>query len=336
MANHTKLSQLERLLISRWKKQGLSNKECASRLGRHVSTIGRELKRNLYRGEHETFYEPLHAQSRADERKERAWRAKHPLKNKLVFRYVTKNLVRGWSPDQISGRLKYCKYPDDPSKHICAETIYQFIYQPKYKHLKLWEYLRRGQKKRRVRSGRKVHKSGIPDRVSIHQRPIEIQERIVAGHWEGDTVVGKNRTHGLHTAYERVSSLIRFELMEDLTAEASIKAQLRIYGKYPKHMRLSTTLDNGSEHVRHSRLTEELGMNTYFADPYSSWQRGGNENANLWIRYYFPKGTDFRKISKDELKAVESELNNRPRKRLNYKTPTEVFRELLSKGCNRS
>lgn len=336
MKYHTKLSQVERVLISAWKKEGLSNSECARRLNRHVSTIGRELKRNCYQSKSAKFYEPLNAQAKAQKRKARAWLAKHPLKNKVVFDFVIKNLKKGWSPDQIAGRIKEVEYPDDPSKHICAEAIYQYIYHPQNKHYAYWNYLRRGQKKRRTRSGRKVHRSRIPDRVSIHDRPDQVDSRVEPGHWEGDTVVGKGKTHGLHTAYERVSSLFRFELMEDLSASSSIKAQLSIFDDYPPYLRKTTTLDNGKEHVKHRLLSEKLGVDTYFADPYSSWQRGGNENANLWLRYYFPKGTDFRTIHPDELKAVERELNNRPRKRLNYKTPTEVFNQFLSKGCNRN
>lgn len=312
----------------------MSNKECARRLRRHVSTIGRELRRNRYVGEKDTFYEPLHAQQKAVERKERAWKAKHPLKSAKVYRYVIYHLRKGWSPEQIAGRLKEEDYPDDPSWHISHETIYQFIYHPSQKDARWWEYLRRGRKKRRKKHGRAVHRSRIPDRVSIHQRPKGANQRTEIGHWEGDTVVGKGRDNGLHTAYERLSSLYRFEPMEDLSSESSIKAQLKIYGSYPKKARKSTTLDNGSEHVQHTTLNKKLHVSTYFADPYSAWQRGGNENANMWLRYYFPKGTDFGKISYEELKAVEWELNNRPRKRLGFKTPQEVFDEYLNR-CNR-
>jgi IS30 family transposase len=248
---------------------------------------------------------------------------------------VIKRLMRGWSPEQIAGRLKHAAYPNDPSLHICHETIYRFIYHPDQKLRSWWEYLRRGQKKRRKKGGRKRQRCRIPDRVSIHQRPERVDKREEFGHWEGDTVVGKGRDHGLHTTYERVSSLYRFALMESFTADASYKAQKRIYTSYPKPARKSTTLDNGLEHAKHKKVEKETGIKAYFADPYSAWQRGGNENGNLWLRYYFPKGTDFRTIPREELKAVEWELNNRPRKRLGFKTPQEVFNEKL-KGCNRS
>lgn len=329
MKNHTKLTLAERKIIAVWVQDGKSLRECARLLGKHHSTVVREIKRNSFK---KNIYEPLHAQARADERKRNAWeRGKHPLKNKDVFEYVIKKLRKGWSPEEISGRLRKIDHKGDPRWQICKETIYAFIYSdhPKAKELNLWEYLRRKQKKRKKQKGRSVHRHKIPDRVSIHERPEVIDERKEFGHWEGDTVIGRGRNHGIHTEYERVSSLIRFEKMSDLTANSSLLAQKKIFEPLPPNVRKSVTLDNGHEHVKHKKLKEDVGVDTYFADPYSSWQRGGNENANLWIRYYFPKGTNFNTIPEEELKDVEYELNTRPRKRLNYKTPLEVFTSYL-------
>lgn len=326
--HHTKLTFSERRLLDLLLKQGLSIRECARKLARSHSTVSRELSGNSYEGR---FYEPLHAQAKADEKRRYAWNTKHPLKNKDVFAHVVRKLRRGWSPEVISGRLREVDHPGDPYWQICAESIYVFIYSdhPKAKELKLWEYLRRKQKKRKKQTGRSVHRLKIPDRVSIHQRPDVINQRTEFGHWEGDTVVGKGRRHGIHTEYERISSMTKIERMADLTASSSLLAQEKIFGLLPPKARKSTTLDNGSEHVKHTELKRDIGVDTYFADPYSSWQRGGNENTNLWIRYYFPKGTDFSTIPEVELKDVEWELNNRPRKRLNYKTPQEVFSSYL-------
>jgi IS30 family transposase len=308
----------------------------------------------------EIIYEPLHAQAVADGRKQNAFLTKEPLKNKRIYSYVLKHLRSGWSPEQIAGRLKYL-HPNDPSWHLCHETIYAFIYKEKTdvsksgrlnprladgrkkdieknittltdKNRPLYEFLRRKQIRRRKRSGRKTHRVRIPDRVSIHDRPKEVEARKQFGHWEGDSLVGPGHRNGLHTEYERVSSLIRFGFLQGITAEEMVKAARRIFGPLPALARRSITLDNGSEHTDHRQLTDTLGIAAYFADPYSSWQRGGNENANLWIRYYFPKGTDFSSIGKEELRDVERELNNRPRKRLGYKTPREVFTEYL-KTC---
>lgn len=324
----TKLTFSERKLISFWRKENISLRECGRRLGRSHSTVVRELKRNSFKG---IIYEPLHAQNRAEERKAHAWKAKHPLKNPLLYGYITKRLRWGWSPEVISGRLRSVEHPGDSHFRICPETIYRFCYHQRFQRegLNWWEYLRRKQKKRKKQNGRSVHRLRIPDRVSIHERPEIVNQRTEFGHWEGDTLVGLGRKHGLHTAYERLSSLIRLTKMADLTALSSLKAQETIYGNLPSLARKSTTLDNGHEHVLHTELKLKLGIQTYFADPYSAWQRGGNENANLWIRYYFPKGTDFRTISQEELKDVEDELNNRPRKRLGYRTPLEVFNTYL-------
>ena len=236
---HKKLTATERQLLSVWKNEGLSNKECARRLSRHSSTIGRELSRNNCRvglkgKDWQIIYEPLHAQTVADKRKQNAYCAKESLKNKKIYSFVLKRLRQGWSPEQIAGRLRYLHRRDN-SWHICHETIYAFIYKEKTdttkkgllspgladgrksdqrkeavtltdKNRPLYEFLRRKQVRRRKISGRKSQRIRIPDRVSIHDRPKEIDQRIEFGHWEGDSLVGKSHLSGLHTEYERVSS----------------------------------------------------------------------------------------------------------------------------------
>lgn len=363
IAIHHKLTFTERERIAAWLKEGMAKKEIARRLSRPVLTIRRELQRNKTRvaiGEDwQMIYEPNHAQHVAEKRKQNAWFSKEPLKSKKIYSYVLKRLRKGWSPEQIAGRIKYQDHPNDLSWHICMETIYQFIYKDKTDKTKqgicndrildkrlstgirvatvtdcerpLWEYLRRKQTKRHKRQGRKVHRSHIPDRVSIHQRPGIVARRKQFGHWEGDSLVGKSHTSGLHTEYERVASYTRIEKLNRITSSEMVKAATKIFAPLPEKARRSTTLDNGLEHQKHIELKENLSVNTYFADPYSAWQRGGNENCNLWIRYYFPKGTDFSTITDEELRDVEWELNNRPRKRLKFKTPQEVFDFHLNK-----
>lgn len=355
--HHTKITQKERELLSVWKKEGVANKEIARRLGRPVLTIRRELKRNKTRvavgKEWEVIYEPVHAHAVAMERKQQAFLAKQPLKNKKIYAYVLKHLRMSWSPEQIAGRLTKVNHPHDPSWHICMETIYHFIYKDKTDKTKqgqlqemdgrkkkvktaltvtdgsrpLYEYLRRKQKRRQKQHGRKSQRVRIPDRVSIHDRPKIVARKKQFGHWEGDSIVGDKHTSGLHTEYERVSSMTRFEKLTRITAEQVATAAQKIFSPLPKKARRTTTLDNGSEHTDH----KAFGIQAYFADPYASWQRGGNENCNLWIRYYFPKGTDFSTITNEELQDVENELNNRPRKRLKFRTPQEVFTEYLNK-----
>ncbi len=192
------MTETERKLIARWKSEGMSNIAIAGKLGRDKATIGRELTRNRFK---HGVYEPLHAQALAEKRKQSAWNAKEPLKNKKVFAYVIDYLREGWSPKQIAGRLREVEHKDDSSWHICHETIYEYIYSGKWINQKeepLFEYLRRKQKKRYKKGGRSVHSLKIPDRVSIHDRPKEVDDRIIPGHWEGDSIVGKGHKNGLH------------------------------------------------------------------------------------------------------------------------------------------
>jgi transposase, IS30 family len=357
---HTKLTKPERVLIFEWRKQGLCNNEIANRLGRDRSTIGRELKRNQIKVKvgksDELIYEPKHAQFVAMERKQHAFNAKQPLKNKNIYGYVLDHLRAGWSPENIAGRLKKEDHPNDPSWWICHETIYAFIYKEKTDLSKqglisraildqrlvthnqaitvtdfdrpLYEYLRRKQTKRRKKLGRKVHRSNIPDRVSIHLRSELINQRLEFGHWEGDTVEGRGHKDGVHTEVERLSRLIKAKIVKAIDSQSALDAQRNIFTPLPKKARKSTTLDNGRETYLHFKLRDDedgLNMATFHADPYSSWQRGTNEHGNGLLRCYFPKGTDFSKVTEEELEDVVWELNNRPRKILQYKTAQEVF-----------
>jgi len=355
---HKKITQTERELLSQWRKAGIAKKEIARRLGRDIRTVQRELLRNITRvsigKDWEMIYEPTHAQHMAMERKQHAFLAKQPLKNKDIYTYVLQHLRKGWSPEQIAGRLREVDHKGEAHWQICMGTIYTFIYKEKTDQTKsgqlqllemdgrrrktktfitvtnvshpLHEYLRRKQVRRRKKNGRKTQRVRIPDRVSIHGRPTIVAKRKQFGHWEGDSIVGLGHKNGLHTEYERVASMTRFERLKRVSADEAIGAARKIFGDLPVHAKRSTTLDNGSEHTNH----KEFGIPTYFADPYASWQRGGNENGNLWIRYYFPKKTDFSTITDEELKDVEDELNNRPRKRLTFRTPQEVFTEYLN------
>lgn len=322
------MTDKERDLLAVWKARGISNKECAKRLRRDKSTIGRELTRNSFEG----VYVAIHARARAEARQKEKAHAKQELKNPDVYGYVTARLRDGWSPDQIAGRLKRI-HKGDRHWYITAETIYRWIYEPKQmKCDQPWyEYLRRKQKKRKKYKGRKVHKSHIPDRVSIRQRPEAIGARVVFGHWEGDTVESPGHRNGIHTEVERMARKIMARKVADMTSSTTGATQKELFKALPYEARNSTTLDNGRENHMHYKLYE-LDMETYFADPYSSWQRGTNENGNLWIRYYFPKGTDFTKVSEEELQDVIDEINARPRKILDYQTADERFAELLSEA----
>lgn len=360
MNKHTKLTKPERVLLSLWKKQGLSNIECAERLSRDKSTIGRELKRNMTKvrvGKYdEEIYEPIHAQAMAMERKQNTYLSKQPLRNKNIYKYVLRHLRGGWSPEQISGRLREGRHKGEKDWQICMETIYAFIYKEKTdltkqgqllemdgrkKKIKLaltvtdisqplFELLRRKQVRRRKKGGRKSKRIRIPDRVSIHDRPEIINTRKQFGHWEGDTVEGRGHKDGVHTEVERVSRLIKAGKVKAIDSQSALNVQRKIFSPLPEKARRSTTLDNGRETHLHFKLRNGLNMQTFHADPYSSWQRGTNEHGNGLLRCYFPKGTDFTKVTDEELKDVVWELNNRPRKVLQYKTAQEVFDEYLN------
>ena len=190
--------------------------------------------------------------------------------------------------------------------------------------------MRRKQKRRKKQSGRKVHRSHIPDRISIRNRPEAIDNRSEFGHWEGDTVEGKGHRDGIHTEVERMSRKILGEKVRTITSKDTILVQKSMFQRLSERARKSTTLDNGKENHNHFELNKTLSMDTYFADPYSSWQRGTNEHGNWHLRYYFPKGTDFTDVSSEELQDVINEINNRPRKILGYQTANEVFAQLLN------
>ena len=315
----------ERDEIAVLKSSGVSNKEIARKLGRHPSTIGREIKRNSFKGE---YYVSIHAQERWKKRKSNAGK-RHPLKNKKVFRWVILRLLRGWSPEQISGRMKLV-FPDDPNMRICPETIYAFIYSDKYKKRRFWEYLLRGRKKRRKKGGRSVHKSAsILSRVSIHERPEAIDQNIEFGHFEGDSVEGCAHKTSVHTEVERLSRMYFVKKVDNMSSNQALKAQLEIFNNIHGDKVKSVTLDNGRENHLHYKLND-IGIKTFFCDPYSSWQKGSNEYHNSLLRRYFPKGTDFSKVTQDEIDDVVWEINNTPRKCLGYYTAYEVYLSKLN------
>jgi IS30 family transposase len=241
--------------------------------------------------------------------------------------FVLEKLKLGWSPQQISGRLKkeITEGVRPKKEYVNPESIYQFLYDPAQQEEKLWAYLPRGHRKRRRWLGRRSRSVKIPNRVSLRHRPAEIDHREEFGHWEGDTIVGDRHKAGIHTGVERVSRLVFAYKVPKIRAKETSAVQLFLFSRLPKLARRSTTLDNGSEHYLHTRLQEELGMQTYFAAPYCSWQRGTNESTNGLIRRYFPKRTDFQLVSQEAVNEVVARLNSTPRKVLGYQTPLEVF-----------
>lgn len=312
-------------MICLWHGQGISNKIIAKKLKRDSSTIGREIKRNLSEN---GYYVAISAQDKVDKRKVVS-RAKHPLKNKDIFAYVIAKIRIGWSPDVIAGYLRR-RYGKNV---ISPETIYTFIYSnhPKAKELKLWEYLPKHKKKRTRKFGRKTQKVHISGRISIHDRPTEIDIRKSVGHWEGDTMEGTAHKNGLHVELERVTRLMAVKKIDNINSLETLKAQKKIFALIPENLKKSVTLDNGKENYLHQELNF-LGIKTYFADPYSAWQKGSVENSISIIRRYFPKKTDLTDTTQSEIDDIVWEINNRPRKILNYFTPQEMYNTHI-KGC---
>lgn len=325
------ISGSERDLVAVWNGRGLSVRAIAGKLYRSPASISRELRRN--RSWVSGRYVAIAAQRRAKERSLQS-RQRHPLKNPRVYSFTLEKLRQGWSPEQIAGRLTAIDHPGDPDWKVCHETIYRFIYAKQNQDKRLWEFLPRKQKSRRGQNGRSVHKARIPQRVSIHLRPIAIDLKTEFGHWEGDTVEGrKTDGDGIHSEMERLTNLYAAVKIAAVSGPQTLKAQRQIFGDMPPQARRSTTLDNGRENHLHFRLGDDLKMKTYFADPYSSWQRGGNEHHNGLLRRYLPKKTSFRDLTQDDLDEMVWEINNRPRKRLGYNTPQEAFEEQISKCC---
>lgn len=325
------ISANEREYIAVQKVRGISNRRIARCLGRDLSTVKREIRRN--RSGLTGGYSAIRAQHKAEERGALA-RRRHPLKNRGVYSYVLERLRWGWSPEQIAGRLRRVEYPGDSDWSICHETIYRFIYDDRNHNKQLFEFLPRKQKRRRKQTGRSVHKLRIPQRISIHDRPEAIDGRIEFGHWEGDSVEGRRSDKdGIHTEAERLTDFYAAIKVDAITGPEALKAQRQIFDGLPAIARKSVTLDNGRENHLHFRLRDELGIQTYFCDPYSSWQRGCNEHHNGLLRRYLPKGTSFRDLTQEELDDMVWEINNRPRKRLGYNTPQEMFTRELEESA---
>jgi IS30 family transposase len=307
MASH--LTFEERGVLYRSKKKGKSNAEIAELMGRHRSTIGRELRRNTgQRG-----YRPQQAQRLADERR-LASRRPHKMADPEVHQYVRERLEEYWSPDQIAGQVRD-DFPRTPARWLSRQTIYDWI----DRHALDWRSLLR-------RGGRPPEKRGkLSDCVRIDGRPEVINRRRRYGDWEGDTIVGQGRRSALVTLVERKSGYARIGRVDSMKSDMTMRAAQRRMKDLPPSLRRSVTFDNGKEFAEHQKLTRGLGLKVYFTDAYASWQRGTNENTNGLLRQYFPKGTDFTQVSHREVARVEQSINERPRRRLRYRTPQEVF-----------
>jgi IS30 family transposase len=320
------LSLIEREEISRGVAAGESIRSIAVTLGRSASTVFRELARNGGRGRYRAH--------RADRD---AWkRARRPQMCKLASnpqlrQVVEDKLLLRWSPQQISGWLKDA-YSGDEEMHVSHETIYLTLFVQARGGLKreLSQHLRTRRANRRPKGARPPSGKGrIVDPVMISQRPAEVADRAVPGHWEGDLVMGKRQT-AIGTLVERWSRYVMlFPLPDGKNATAVRDALETTVQKLPEHLWKSLTWDQGKEMAQHAQFTIDTGIQVYFCDPKSPWQRGSNENTNGLLRQYFPKGTDMSLLTQNDLDHAAHQLNGRPRQTLGWMTPSEKVAEAL-------
>lgn len=305
--------------------QRLSLRDIAKKLGRSHTTLSRELDR------HQKYWRP-YIPCEADRRAKRIGlrqRRRSALKNPLVFLYVREKLRLGWSPEIIAGRLSV----DFPDQSIHFETIYKYIYKKKNKRDKLWKYLELGHNKRRIKSGRGVHKiSKIKGAISIDLRPKEVDKRKHSGHWETDNMEGvKTDSKVLSVTTERMTRVVLLSLLNDRKSLTKVNAVIEKVDKFPKEIKLSLTADNGAENTRHKVITDNLNIPVYFCHPYHSWEKGGVENRVKKVRRILPKGKSLDNISTQKVEQIENWINTMPMKVLDFKTPYEKMALVINK-----
>ena len=321
------LTLAEREEISRGIVKGHSICSIASSLGRSPSTVSRELERNGGRRGY-----------RANQADQAAWdRARRPkicklTQNRALARAVATKLQLEWSPEQIAGWLK-CTYPSDESYQVSHETIYKSLFIQARGALKkeLLQHLRKTRAMRRSRhhTQKTADHGRITDAVSIRERPAEVEDRAVPGHWEGDLLFGSNNSQ-IATLVERQTRYVMLARVKSKDTQTVIDALIKQAHKLPRELYKSLTWDRGKELADHKRFSLETDIKVYFCDPQHPWQRGSNENTNGLLRQYFPKGMDLSDIHQNRLNAIARRLNERPRKTLHFETPAERFSQCVA------
>ena len=337
MRETTKYRQLQpedRLTIANMGQQGYGVRSIASARCRSASTISPELGRNTLGG---VAYGSEAAQEACQKRRQDVRPEGKGQIQGVLWDVVLTMLNWRWSPQQIAGTL-HRMFPENPKLQISHETIYNAIYaQPRGElRRQLVACLRHRNSKRMPRSRGEDRRGQITDMVSIHVRPPEIESRIMPGHWEGDFIKGAGNKSAVGVLVERTSRLVLLAKMEDGTAASALAGFSAKLNAIVAPMRKSLTYDQGKELARHADLAQQTGVNIYFCDPHSPWQRGPCENTNGLLREYLPKGTDLSIYTQDELDAIADSLNNRPRATHAFRSPLEVFAETLANSPARS
>lgn len=316
---HYHLTQNQRIELSLLLRLGHSHRGAAQILGVSPSTVSRELRRN---GRASGKYHARSARLQALDRRAKANARRTKLFNEPLAHVVEQKLRANWGPEQIAGWLKATK----KSLYVCTQTIYDWVYRFRHdllKHL----HCRKGKYRRtRANTLRKAFRDRQKECRRITARPAHVMKRRRYGHWEGDTVVGKGRTGYIATLVERKSGYLMAVKLQRPTAAAFEHAVTACLRQVPVRYRRTLTLDNGSEMANYEEIEQRTAAKLYFANPYHSWERGTNENTNGLLRFYFPKQMSFAHLTQGELDQAVKQLNTRPRKRLGYRTPEQVFR----------
>lgn len=315
--SYSHLSASERFTLYHLRTtENLSMGIIAQRMNRSKSTISRELKRNRI---DETLYLPDTAQTKMVTRRQGS---KQPFMSvsDVTVDEVKQRLARYHSPEQISGRMEY-----EGLQSISHETIYQMVYANHQGLGQYQRYLRQGQKKRRRRQGRYQKRGTIPGRIGIEQRPPIADQKTQIGHWESDTVIGANHTGMIVTHVDKASKFLLAGLAKNKTVQQINQVTIGLFENISQGFRKTMTFDNGTEFCGHQTLSERLGLQCFFANPYHSWERGLNEHTNGLLRQFFPKGTNFKIVQPEALQWAVDLINHRPRKCLDYRTPYEVL-----------
>lgn len=322
------LAEDERVVIADLHRRGVGVRAIAAATRRSPATISRELRRN--RDEASGQYRPFTAQRMAVGRRGRPGRGKLVRDTELA-EFVQQRLAQRWSPEQICHALRE-QFPDQPHRHLVPETIYQAVYRPGRGGLTRQlppRVLRTGRSRRRPRRHPQARRGRLRDMTMIDQRPAEVAERVTPGHWEGDLITGAHNRSAIGTLVERTSRFtMLLHLPIDHGAQAVHDAVIAALSALPASLRRSLTWDQGSEMALHGQISQRLGMAVFFCEKASPWQRPSNENTNGLLRQYFPKGTNLRVHSLEQLAAVAAELNTRPRKTLDRHTPAHRLTQL--------
>jgi len=323
--SYTHLSKAEREVVYFMREiKKCTLQSIAEALGRSVSTISREVRRNLDgRGE----YHPDMACVLYWKRRERLV-VRPKSEHAQLMHLVVKRLKEGWSPEQISGRFRYVEFKDDPEYWISHETIYRYVKADRRRGGKLYRLLRRSGLRKYERKGQGGMLGRMMNRTSIDMRPIEVNMQARFGDWEGDTMRGGDRQGHAATFVERKSLFLAAALMRDAKADTLRMAARMAFDGIPNGLIHTITVDNGKEFAAFEDIEKDFETSVYFAHPYSAWERGVNENTNGLLRQYIPKKTNLLTLSPSKFKEAIDRLNNRPRKKLKYRTPQEVFTDV--------